>query len=63
MLMICRYILLDAEHASRKITVAQRPCKAGRRVTVYQVLELPGAQQFLQESIVLLAAGAISFPR
>ena len=39
MLMICRYILLDAEHASLEITVAQRICKAGQRLTVYQ---LPG---------------------
>ena len=52
MLMICRYILLDAEHASLEITVAQRICNVVQRVRVYQIPGLiKGRNKILQEII------------
>ena len=52
MLMICRYILFDAERVSLEITVAQRICNVDQRVTVYQIPGLcKGLTKVLQEPI------------
>ena len=52
MLMICRYILIDAERVSLEITVAKRICNVDQRVTAYQIPGLcKGRNKVLQEPI------------
>ena len=64
LMIICRYILLDVEHASLEITVAQRLCNADRRVTVYQVPGLfKGRNKVLQEFIDVIDSQCEKLPK
>ena len=64
MLMICRYILLDAEHASLQITVAQRICNVDQRITVYHLPGLfKGRNKILQELIDVIDSQCKKVPK
>ena len=64
MLMICRYISLDTEHASLEITVAQRICNVDQRVTVYQIPGLfKGRNKTLQEFIDVIDSQCKKLPK